>query len=208
MKLINSEKLSKAPVNKDFFPFFHVENIFSDKIDSASIIKDFPDINDGGSFHVDAVPSGKSIYRLIKELESEEFKRILETKFNINLDEAKVVTTLRGFSRKKDGKIHADSKTKILTVLLYLNLNWQEDRGNLRLLKRKNNLEEYIKEIPCTFGSLVSFKVTDECWHGFKPYEGKRLSIQLNYIYPEALSSHNLRHKLSSSLKSFFRKKT
>tara|TARA_Y100000741_G_scaffold347028_1_gene313948 strand:- start:28 stop:654 length:627 start_codon:yes stop_codon:yes gene_type:complete len=208
MKLINSEKLSKAPVNKDFFPFFHVENIFSDKIDSASIIKDFPDINDGGSFHVDAVPSGKSIYRLIKELESEEFKRILETKFNINLDEAKVVTTLRGFSRKKDGKIHADSKTKILTVLLYLNLNWQEDRGNLRLLKRKNNLEEYIKEIPCTFGSLVSFKVTDECWHGFKPYEGKRLSIQLNYIYPEALSSHNLRHKLSSSLKSFFKKKT
>jgi Rps23 Pro-64 3,4-dihydroxylase Tpa1-like proline 4-hydroxylase len=207
MKLINSKKLSKAPVNKDFFPFFHVENIFLDKIDSDSIIKDFPDIDDGGSFHVDAIPSGESIHRLIEELESEEFKRILETKFNINLDEAKVVTTLRGFSRKKDGKIHTDSKTKILTVLLYLNLNWPENRGNLRLLKGNNNLEEYIKEIPCTFGSLVSFKVTDECWHGFKPYEGKRLSIQLNYIYPEALSSHNLRHKLSSSLKSIFKKK-
>ena len=198
----------KKIANKDFFPFFHVENIFSDKIDSASIIKDFPDINDGGSFHVDAVPSGKSIYRLIKELESEEFKKILETKFSINLDEAKVVTTLRGFSRKKDGKIHTDSKTKILTVLLYLNLNWPKNRGNLRLLKGNNNLDKYIVEIPCTFGSLVSFKVTDQCWHGFKPYEGKRLSIQLNYIYPEALSSHNLRHKLSSSLKSIFRKKT
>tara|TARA_Y100001970_G_C14038680_1_gene752475 strand:- start:332 stop:958 length:627 start_codon:yes stop_codon:yes gene_type:complete len=208
MKLINSEKLSKAPVNKDFFPFFHVENIFLDQTDSASIIKDFPDINDGGSFHVDAIPSGESIHRLIKELESEEFKRILEKKFNINLDKAKVVTTLRGFSRKKDGKIHTDSKTKILTVLLYLNLNWPESRGNLRLLKENNNLAEYIKEIPCTFGSLVSFKVTDNCWHGFKPYEGKRLSIQLNYIHPEALSSHNLRHKLSSSLKSVFKKKT
>jgi len=208
MKLLNSEKLSKAPVNEDFFPFFHVDNIFLDQIDSASIIKDFPDINDGGSFHVDAIPSGELIHKLIEELESKEFKRILEAKFNINLDEAKVVTTLRGFSRKKDGKIHTDSKTKILTVLLYLNLNWPENRGNLRLLKGNNNLEEYIKEIPCTFGSLVSFKVTDECWHGFKPYEGKRLSIQLNYIYPEALSSHNLRHKLSSSLKSIFKKKT
>ena len=208
MKLINSEKLFKATVNKEYFPFFHVDNIFLDQIDSASIIKDFPDINDGGSFHVDAIPSGESIHRLIEELESEEFKKILETKFNINLDEAKVVTTLRGFSRKKDGKIHTDSKTKILTVLLYLNLNWPENRGNLRLLKGNNNLEEYIKEIPCTFGSLVSFKVTDECWHGFKPYEGKRLSIQLNYIYPEALSFHNLRHKLSSSLKSIFKKKT
>ena len=207
MKLIDSEKLSKASINKDFFPFFHVENIFFDEIDSDSIIKDFPDINDGGSFHVDAIPAGESIRKLIEELESEEFKRILEIKFNINLDEAKVVTTLRGFSRKKDGKIHTDSKTKILTVLLYLNLNWPENRGNLRLLKGNNNLEEYIKEIPCTFGSLVSFKVTDKCWHGFKPYEGKRLSIQLNYIYPKALSFHNLRHKLSSYLKSIFKKK-
>ena len=208
MKLINTEKLSKAPVNKDFFPFFYVDNIFLDKIDSTSIIKDFPDIDDGGSFHVDAIPSGKSIRKLIEELESEEFKKILETKFSLNLDEAKAVTTLRGFSRKKDGKIHTDSKTKILTVLLYLNLNWPENRGNLRLLKGNSNLDEYIKEIPCTFGSLVSFKVTDHCWHGFKPYEGKRLSIQLNYIYPEAFSSHNLRHKFSSSLKSIFKKKT
>ena len=207
MKLISSEKLSKAPVNKDFFPFFHVENIFLDQIDSASIIKDFPDINDGGSFHVDAIPSGESIRKLIEELESEEFKRILETKFKIDLNEAKVVTTLRGLSRKKDGKIHTDSKTKILTVLLYLNLNWPENRGNLRLLKGNNNLDKYIVEIPCTFGSLVSFQVTDKCWHGFKPYEGKRLSIQLNYIYPEALSFHNLRHKLSSSLKSILKRK-
>ena len=91
MKLINSENLSKAPVNKDFFPFFHVENIFLDQIDSSSIIKDFPDINDGGSFHVDAIPSGESIRKLIKELESEEFKKILETKFSINLDKAKVI---------------------------------------------------------------------------------------------------------------------
>ena len=108
MKLINSEKLSKAPVNKDFFPFFHVENIFLDSINSALIVSDFPDISDGGSFHIDAIPSGESIRKLIEELESEEFKIILETKFNINLDEAKVLTTLRGFSRKKDGKIHTD----------------------------------------------------------------------------------------------------
>ena len=81
-------------------------------------------------------------------------------------------------------------------------------KWELKIIKRKHNLEHYIKEIPCTFGSMVAFKVTNKCWHGFKAYEGKRLSIQLNYIYPEALSSHNLRHKLSSSLKSIFRKKT
>ena len=91
--------------------------------------------------------------------------------------------------------------------LLYLNKNWSDDKGNLRLLKGNSNLEDYIKEIPCTFGSLVAFKVTDKCWHGFKSYEGKRLSVQLNYIYPDAITSHNLRHKISSGLKAFFKNK-
>lgn len=208
MQLINNEKLSKAKVNKEFFPFFHVDNIFLDNIDTQSVIDDFPNITDGGSFHVSAVPSGKLIKQLVNELESDEIKTILETQFNINLDEAKVATTLRGYSRKKDGKIHTDSKTKILTILLYLNKDWQDSNGNLRLLKENNNLKDYIKEIPCSFGSLVAFKVTGNCWHGFKAYEGKRLSIQLNYIYPEALRTHNLRHKFSSGLKSIFKKKT
>ena len=208
MPLINNNKLSKAIVNEDFFPFFSVENIFLDSIDVEEILNDFPNITDGGSFHVSSVPSGKLIKELVDELESNEIKTILETKFNVNLDEAKVVTTLRGYSRKKDGKIHTDSKTKILTILLYLNKNWHDSNGNLRLLKENNNLNDYIKEIPCSFGSLVAFKVTGNCWHGFKAYEGKRLSIQLNYIYPEALTTHNLRHKFSSGLKSIFKKKT
>jgi len=208
MPLINNNKLSKAIVNEDFFPFFSVENIFLDSIDVEEILNDFPNITDGGSFHVSSVPSGKLIKELVDELESNEIKTILETKFNVNLDEAKVVTTLRGYSRKKDGKIHTDSKTKILTILLYLNKNWHDSNGNLRLLKENNNLNDYIKEIPCSFGSLVAFKVTGNCWHGFKAYEGKRLSIQLNYIYPEALRTHNLRHKLSSGLKSIFKNTT
>ena len=205
MQLINSDKLSHAKVEKEFFPFFYVDNVFLDHINTEQIINDFPDISDGGSFHLTSTHSGDSINQLIEELESEEFKKILENKFSVNLDETKVVTTLRGYSRKKDGKIHTDSKTKILTVLLYLNKNWSDDKGNLRLLKGNSNLEDYIKEIPCTLGSLVAFKVTDKCWHGFKSYEGKRLSVQLNYIYPDAITSHNLRHKISSGLKAFFK---
>lgn len=208
MKLLNNEKFLEVSVNQEYFPFFHIENIFLNKVDSELVIKDFPDITEGGSYHLNAVSAGDYIKELIDELESKEVKNILEKKFDVNLTEAKVATTLRGYSRKRDGKIHTDSSTKILTVLLYLNQNWLDANGNLRLLKENNNLENYIKEIPCTFGSLVAFKVTDRCWHGFKPYEGKRLSIQLNYIYPEALSSHNLRHKISSILKSIIGKKS
>ena len=117
MKLISKDRLSKAIVNTESFPFFHVENVFLENINEELIINDFPDIADGGSFHVKDKPSGDNIYQLVKELESDEFREILEAKFNLALNNAKVVTTLRGYSRKKDGKIHTDSKTKIVTLL-------------------------------------------------------------------------------------------
>ena len=39
-------------------------------------------------------------------------KNILEEKLNVDLSNSEIVTTLRGYSRKKDGKIHTDSKSK------------------------------------------------------------------------------------------------
>ena len=88
MQLINNEKLSKAKVNKEFFPFFHVDNIFLDNIDTQSVIDDFPSITDGGSFHISSVPSGKLIKQLVNELERDEIKTILETQFRIHANSA------------------------------------------------------------------------------------------------------------------------
>ena len=205
MRLLDNKKIKQALVDQEFFPFFHIENAFDENLDPAELVENFPVIKSGGSFHTENLING-SIKNLVDELEGDDFKQILEDKFQVDLSNAEVVTTLRGYSRSKDGQIHADSKTKILTVLLYLNLNWHSSVGNLRLLKINNSLDNYIKEIPSEFGNLVAFKVTDDCWHGFEPFEGKRLSIQLNYIYPQALQSHRFRHKLSSYLKKLFKR--
>ena len=205
MRLLDNKKIKQALVDQEFFPFFHIENAFDENLDPAELVENFPVIKSGGSFHTENLIDG-SIKNLVDELEGDDFKQILEDKFQVDLSNAEVVTTLRGYSRSKDGQIHADSKTKILTVLLYLNLNWHSSVGNLRLLKINNSLDNYIKEIPSEFGNLVAFKVTDDCWHGFEPFEGKRLSIQLNYIYPQALQSHRFRHKLSSYLKKLFKR--
>ena len=186
MKLLDKSQLNLAKVDKKFFPFFHVKNVLSIDFDPLDLVNDFPNIESGGSFPSDNLEEGKAI---------------LEDKLEINLKDAEVVTTLRGFSRIKDGKVHTDSRSKIVTVLLYLNINWDNTIGNLRLLKENNNLDNYIQEISSEYGNLVAFKVTDNCWHGFKPFEGKRLSIQLNYIYPKSLNAHKIRHKLSSSFK-------
>tara|TARA_A100001035_G_scaffold230794_1_gene192799 strand:+ start:487 stop:1113 length:627 start_codon:yes stop_codon:yes gene_type:complete len=200
MKLLDKSQLNLARVDKKFFPFFHVKNVLSIDFDPLDLVNDFPNIESGGSFPSDNLEEG-NIKKLVQELEGDKFKAILEDKLEINLKDAEVVTTLRGFSRIKDGKVHTDSRSKIVTVLLYLNINWDNTIGNLRLLKENNNLDNYIQEISSEYGNLVAFKVTDNCWHGFKPFEGKRLSIQLNYIYPKSLNVHKIRHKLSSSFK-------
>ena len=200
MQLLDKNQLNLAKVDNNFFPYFHVENALSHFLNSSDLVKDFPDIDSGGSFPSDNLKEG-DIKKLVEELEGDEFKAILENKLGVDLKDAEVITTLRGFSRFKDGKIHTDSQSKILTVLLYLNKNWDNKIGNLRLLKKNNDLDNYIQEISSEYGNLVAFKVTDNCWHGFMPFEGKRLSIQLNYIYPKSLNMHKIRHKLSASFK-------
>ena len=162
MRFLDKKNINDAIVEKEVFPFFHTENAFIKSLDPGHIIDAFPNITSGGSYPVNDLVTGP-LKELVAELEGREFKNILENKLNVDLKDAHVITTLRGFSRLKDGQIHTDSKTKILTVLLYLNPNWESHIGNLRLLNENNNLNNYIKEIPSSFGNLVAFKVTDNC---------------------------------------------
>ena len=202
--MLNFELIKKAEINSEFYPFFTVRDVFLNEEDHKKIATDFPNINKGGSFPSNSVSYGDSIQSLINCLEGDQMRSILENKFQVDLKDKPVVSTFRGYSRIKDGKIHSDSKTKIITVLLYLNENWDESSGLLRMLKEKDNINSYITEIPASMGSMVAFKVTNNCWHGFIPFEGKRCSIQLNYLYKEALSQHKIRHKLSSLFKKLF----
>ena len=199
--MLNFELIKKAEINSEFYPFFTVQDVFINKQDHKKIAADFPNLNKGGSFPSSSVSYGESIQSLLDCLEGDQMRNILENKFGIDLKDKPVVSTFRGYSRIKDGKIHSDSKTKIITVLLYLNEKWDESNGLLRMLKENNNIDNYITEIPASMGSMVAFKVTNDCWHGFIPYQGKRCSIQLNYLYKEALSQHKIRHKLSSFFK-------
>ena len=142
MQLLDKNQLNTAKVDENFFPFFHVENALTHFLDSSDLVKDFPDINSGGSFPSDNLKEG-DVKKLVEELEGDEFKSILENKLGVDLKDAEVITTLRGFSRFKDGKIHTDSQSKIVTVLLYLNKNWDNEIGNLRLLKKMLKLMKY-----------------------------------------------------------------
>jgi hypothetical protein len=200
--LVDLNLIKSAPIDDTYFPYFAVENCITE--DGQSLPKEFPDLTKGGSYPSDMPGLSEKIKNLISEIESEEMQKVLSEKFDINLDDVEIVTTLRGYSRMKDGKIHSDSKSKVLTFLLYLNEEWVNEKGLLRMLKNNSDLEDFIQEIPASFGSLVVFKVTENCWHGFHPVEGKRLSMQMNYVKKESASSHKLRHGLSSFMKKLF----
>ncbi len=111
----------------------------------------------------------------------------MEEKFDYDLSNRPITYTVQGYCRAKDGSIHTDSKTKIFTVLLYLNdLAWSNEGGRLRLLNSGDSLEDYFAEVEPKGGTLLVFKRADNSWHGHHPYEGPRRAVQINWLTDEA----------------------
>ncbi len=91
---------------------------------------------------------------------------------------------------------------RAITVLLYLNENWQQPGGRLRILKNGTNVEDYVAEVPPDNGTLLVFKRSDNSWHGHHPFEGPRRSLQMNWMTSEGSKGfHAIRHKLSAAVK-------
>ena len=108
--------------------------------------------------------------------------------------------------RSTDGKIHTDSKTKIITVLLYMNDDdWPSDGGRLRILRDGKDLENYAAEVEPKGGTLIVFKRSDKSWHGHHSYEGPRRAIQLNWVLDQGVVDHEQgRHNFSTRIKKIF----
>jgi len=201
LSIIRLEALRETPLNHDPFPFLVIENFLRPEF-AAQVVKDFPAINSRGSFPLSEVNGGPTFQRLVNELDSAELKTAIAKKFDVNLDDRSTMITVRGQASSRDGRIHTDTKSKFLTMLLYLNPVWEAEGGWLRILKNGKSLDDYVAEIPPTFGTCLLFKVTDNCWHGHKPFKGTRKVLQLNYVTDDAaLHRHLLRHSLTAKLK-------
>jgi len=199
--ILNLDALQRAPLNTDPYPYFTVSRSIADDAVGA-VIKDFPRIQDGGSYNLDDVKYGPQFDNFLKSLDTPEFRKILCDKFDVDVMDLPMMITLRGYSRKKDGRIHTDSKTKVLTILIYLNEEWPAETGRLRVLRSQDDMEDYVDEITPGPGTLLAFKVTDHGWHGYPAFEGQRQSIQINFLTSEAANSkHKFFHGISAKLK-------
>jgi SM-20-related protein len=203
-QLLNLSKLEQAALKTEPFEYVLVPD-FLDAAHGSALLTDFPGINRIGSFPLSTLTYGERFQCLIDELLGPEFEQCVSRKFGMDLSQYPTMITVRGqCSATSDGHIHTDSREKLITVLLYLNPDWSSGGGKLRLLRSKN-LEDMAAEVPPTFGSLLIFKRCDWSWHGHKPFEGKRLSLQMNWVASDRYGKREqFRHKVSSFIKQLF----
>ena len=71
---------------------------------------------------------------------------------------------------------------KVITVLVYCNEKWDHPDGQLRMLRSKNDIEDYAAQVPPLGGTLLAFRRTGHSWHGHTRFVGERGMVQLNYL--------------------------
>ena len=190
-----------APLQSDPFEFVIVEHFV--KPDAfPSVVSAFPQGLGPGSHPIDMVKMEGRFSALIDELHGEAFRSAVEAKFGVELVGLPTACTVRAATSTRDGFIHTDSKSKVITVLVYLNEAWGNDGGRLRLLRSGTDLEDFVAEVPPTEGTLLVFRRSDNSWHGHKPFIGPRKAIQFNWVTSQTTQvREKTRHTISHALK-------
>ncbi len=199
--MLDYDLIRDAAVTTEPFNFFAVPGALPEQALTRAQA-DFPVIRDAGIFPLSELSYGPAFAELVEAIRSSELEEILAEKFTVDLTGKPIMVTVRGRCRRTDGKIHTDTESKVVTCLLYLNDPWEDAGGRLRLLKKPDDLEDVITEIPPNGGTLVAFKRSDKSFHGHKPYEGPRRYVMFNWITSEAAMNRELsRHRMSAKLK-------
>jgi len=201
MDVFDFEAFRHTPLERE--PYEHVVvQGFVKREALEKINADYPRIEDSGSFPLSALQFGPHFRELVDALESEEFRKAFEEKFQIDLSNRPTTITVRGRCDKHDGQIHCDTESKIITVLLYANAGWDNSGGRLRLLRSGKDINAVAAEVPPVGGTLLAFLRSEHSWHGHLPFEGERRVIQFNWVRDDSSQRLALfRHRLSASVK-------
>ncbi len=202
MSVLDLDRLHAAPLAREPFDFVLVED-FLRRDEAAAIAADFPAVSRPGSFPVDLFALAPAFARLVAELHGPELRRAIAEKFALDLDGRPTLLTLRAQGDPRDGRIHTDSASKIVTLLLYMNPVWERPEGRLRLLHGPADLDDYAIEVAPLLGTMLAFRRSERSFHGHRPHTGARRLLQLNWVIDAGVVRRELgRHRRSARLKS------
>lgn len=204
---IDLEALRNATVATQPFPYLIVPHFVRATAQDA-INADFPAVDHAGSFPLSTLKFGPAFRRFMDEIQSPEMSACVGAKFGIDLASAPTMVTVRGQSRETDGKIHTDSRSKLVTALIYMNDAWETSKGRLRLVASPDDLDDVVAEVPPERGTLLMFLNVSNAWHGFEAFAGPRRVIQLNWVRDaDVVRREQARHRMSAFFKRLFGRK-
>lgn len=199
--MLDFDRIRNATVRQQPYPYFVVPNAISEA-EAVAVASAFPTIDRPGPVPIDETEFGPPFAALLGDLKSDALRQIIAEKLDVDLDDRDIKMNVRGQMRLTDGNIHTDTPSKLVTVLLYFNPPGEVDQTGLRILNNSRDLDDFAEEVPPVLGNMIAFKVTPNCWHGHKPFEGERHSLQLNYLSGKTtIGKHQLAHRLWSRMK-------
>lgn len=181
MTPLDLDALAATPLKREPFEYVVVPGFIKPEA-ARAIDRDFPPIADTGSYVPASLSYGPAFGELMEALRGPQLAAALGRKFAVDLANLPVLLTVRGQTGQRDGRIHYDRAGKVMTALLYLNPDWRDRAGWLRVLRARDDLENYAEEVSPEMGTLLVFRCTPNAWHGHKTYIGQRRAIQLNWI--------------------------
>jgi len=188
-RLLDAARLQRADTVVQQQPFAFL--IAQDQLPDAArpdLARDFPRYPSAGFFPHEANDCGPSINRLIDDLVSREFADAIGRHLGVpDLGKYPSLVTLCRLLNKRHGTIHTDSRSKVVTALVYLNESWPDtSEGCFRFLNRIDDIDDLAApEIRPLYGRLVAFRRADNSFHGHLPHEGERRVIQIAWLTSE-----------------------
>ena len=173
---------------------------------AEELARDFPRYPSAGFFPHESADCGPAINRLVGELTSRAFADAIGERLGVpNLGELPSLVTICRSLNKRHGTIHTDSRSKVVTALLYLNESWPDiSEGCLRFLNHIDDIDDLVvPEVRPLYGNLVAFRRADNSFHGHLPHEGERRVIQVAWLTSE---DEKLRKTQRGKLSRLFKK--
>ncbi len=204
LSLLSLDAINAASLQQE--PFSHFTNAgFLRPETIAELSAAFPDIAQTGFHPASEITLAPVFKQLIDELEGQELSQVLSEKFGMDLTRFPRLTTIRKVSAAHEGRIHCDGKSKVMTLLLYMNEGWQAPDGRLRVLRGEHDFEDYALEVSPEMGTVFGFLRADHSWHGHKPFVGERRVVQVAWVKSQAdIDRKRSRHKVSKFFKRLF----
>ena len=179
--MIDLEALRRAELQTEPFDFLVVPDFF-DRDTLESVNADYPAIDTAANHALENLQYGPAFGELMAEIQGPAFAAALGEHFDMDLVSMPTTITVRKFCERTDGNIHTDHKSKVITVLLYFNERWDHEDGQLRMLRSRDDIEDYAAQVMPLGGTLLAFRRTDHSWHGHTRFVGERRMVQLNYL--------------------------